>query len=293
MSRKIQKNANVNKLAMMTIVLNSLQIVASLCFMTVVIVHPGSLDAVIMRLSMSILCLIVSWGALIDIRDAYAARNIWQKNDMLEESQGHLEDLNNEMRKQRHDFMNHLQVVYSLVELGDEKETLRYIENVYGALKQVGKALKTSVPAVNAMISAKQNDAQSRGIQMEMEVYTSLDGISMPGWELCSILGNLIDNAFDALKEKKGARVGLTLSQDEHNFIFKVENNGSEIPAEIREKIFEARFSTKGNERGMGLSIVSDIVRRAGGDILFTSDEKRTCFVVTIPRAKREDEAAE
>lgn len=287
MSRKIQKNANVDKLALMTIVLNTLQIVASLCLMAVVLVHPGSLDAVIMRVGLSILCLIVSWGALIDIRDAYAARNIWRKNDMLETSQEHLEDLNNEMRKQRHDFMNHLQVVYSLVELGDEQETLRYIENVYGALKQVGKALKTSVPAVNAMISAKQNDAQTRNIQMEIEVYSSLEGISMPGWELCSVLGNLIDNAFDAMKESTGARVGVTLSQDEHNFILKVENNGPEIPSEIRERIFEARFSTKGADRGMGLSIVSDIVHRAGGDILLTSDEKRTCFVVTLPRGNR------
>ena len=287
MSRKIQKNANVDKLALMTIVLNTLQIVASLCLMAVVLVYPGSLDAVIMRVGLSILCLIVSWGALIDIRDAYAARNIWRKNDMLETSQEHLEDLNNEMRKQRHDFMNHLQVVYSLVELGDEQETLRYIENVYGALKQVGKALKTSVPAVNAMISAKQNDAQTRNIQMEIEVYSSLEGISMPGWELCSVLGNLIDNAFDAMKESTGARVGVTLSQDEHNFILKVENNGPEIPSEIRERIFEARFSTKGADRGMGLSIVSDIVHRAGGDILLTSDEKRTCFVVTLPRGNR------
>lgn len=290
MPKKMKTNVNMDKIIIMTVVVNTLQILAALALVVATVFAYESVHQIIIQVGMGLMSLVVCWGAGIDIREAILARRISHEADMLEESHRYLEELNTEMRKQRHDFMNHLQVVYSLVELGDSAETMQYIERVYGDLKRVGKVLKTTVPAINALIAAKQNDAEAAGIRMETEVHTALDGMKVEGWELCRVLGNLLDNAFDALNGVEGAEVKLSLTEDLNSFEFRVFNNGPMIPEKIRERIFEARFSTKGSERGMGLSIVNDIVTRYNGSIKLESDKVGTVFSVYFPKTRTIEE---
>lgn len=293
MTGKITKSVNMSKITVMTVIINAMQMIASLALVGATIFAYDSVNRLLIQVGMALMTGVVCWGGFIDIHEAFLARGISEQADMLEESYRHLEELNLEMRKQRHDFMNHLQVVYSLVELGDNKETCEYIERVYGDLKRVGKVLKTSVPAVNALIAAKQNDAEENGIQMQTDVRTSLDGLEVPGWELCRVLGNLIDNAFDALKDTDAPEIRLSLSEDMQNLRFAVWNNGPAIPDKIRERIFEERFSTKGTDRGMGLSIVRDIADRHGGKINLSSDESGTKFEVVFLKSSKAENTEE
>ena len=62
------------------------------------------------------------------------------------------------------------------------------------------------------------------------------------------------------------------------------------IPPELKEKIFEERFSTKGEERGMGLAIVREIVESVGGTIAVHSNERKTRFEIDIPGQGRREE---
>ena len=287
MAGKISRDVNMRKIAVMTVIINAMQMLASVTLVAATVFAYESVNRLVIQVGMAVMAAIVCWGGVIDIREAFLARRISDQADMLEESHKNLEELNLEMRKQRHDFMNHLQVVYSLVELGDNRETCEYIERVYGDLKRVGRVLKTSVPALNALIAAKQNDAEENGIQMRTDVRTSLEGLDVPGWELCRVLGNLIDNAFDALKDIPAPEVRLSLSEDVQYFRFSVWNNGPEIPDKIKERIFEERFSTKGSDRGMGLSIVRDVVTRHEGSINLVSDSDGTSFQITFRKNGR------
>ena len=61
-----------------------------------------------------------------------------KKSEELEEAYGQLESLNREMRAQRHDFMNHLQVVYSLIEMNESGEAMEYMDRVYGDIGAYG-----------------------------------------------------------------------------------------------------------------------------------------------------------
>ncbi|MBQ3080346.1 MAG: Spo0B domain-containing protein [Clostridia bacterium] len=276
---------NMKKLAIMTILLNSCQMASACVIMLLVVLNPELLNVLPMRLALGALTLIVIWGASVDIREALHAKRITERADMMEDSIDNLETLNIEMRKQRHDFMNHLQVVYSLAEMKDTEETLKYIETVYGDLRRVGRLLKTSLPAVNALLAAKESDAEEEGIVMEMVVRSSLENLSIPAWEMCRVLGNIIDNSFDALKEvKEKPCVKVTLSEDAKGFFIEIQNNGPMISENIRKRIFEEKFSTKGEERGMGLAIVKEIVTNAGGNINVESGPKRTAFSVRLPR---------
>jgi signal transduction histidine kinase len=97
----------------------------------------------------------------------------------------------------------------------------------------------------------------------------------------------LIDNAAEAMKEKDGTGVlRLILEEDDTHIRFTVENNGPEVPRDILPAIFNAGISTKGEGRGMGLSIVQKILEQYGGSIAVTAEDRHTVFTITLPRQK-------
>lgn len=201
------------------------------------------------------------------------------------ESMQNLEELNLKLRSQRHDYLNHIQVIYGLMELGEYEDAKKYMEPVFKDICKVTRALKTSQPAVNALLQAKMESAEKKGIDMYVEVSTPLKEMKLEPWELCKILANLIDNADTALAEKEGEKkITVEILQEKENYLFRVRNNGPQIPEPLQEMIFRQGFTTKKEEgHGMGLAIVADIVKEAKGTVTLHSDEKETCFEVRLP----------
>lgn len=199
---------------------------------------------------------------------------------MMEKTLNQVENLNNTLRAQRHDFMNHLQVVYSLIEMKEYDEAEKYIDKVFTDIQKVNKVLKTSNPAINALLQAKILFAEKRGIKMNIKVASKLKNLKIPSWEFCRVLGNIIDNAIFALKGNEGERfLTVDIYEDVKMYRFKIENNGPKIPHEIKEKIFETGFTTKGEEgEGMGLAIVKKLLNNYKGDIKVYSDDNITSF---------------
>ena len=284
MRRIAMDRVDIGKLAIMTIFVNAFQILAALFIAILVSVNTAFLSDFYIKLMTYLVLLIVSFGAYLDIREALAARKADEKADALELSLDHLEDFNGEMRKQRHDFMNHLQVIYSFLELNESGEALQYIEKVHTDLARIGRSLKTSIPALNALISAKENDALEMNIAFNWNVKSGLDGFPMESWEICRIAGNLIDNAFDALSETMHALILIEIAENEKAFSFSFTNNGPMIPKETLDRICDAGYSTKGENRGMGLKIVCELVGKYGGGLYVTSEPDKTTFRTEIPK---------
>lgn len=119
MRTKLRERINVQKMTRFAVVLNTLQILAMGGVFIYVLLHDVAFLSRGAELVLLGFCLlIVIWGAAIDIRDALVARKIAEQTRMIEEAYAQLEELNGTLRRQRHDFMNHLQVVFSLTELG-------------------------------------------------------------------------------------------------------------------------------------------------------------------------------
>ena len=93
-------------------------------------------------------------GSILTIFVAAPISKLDRKLEMLGDSLTDINDLNHELRAQRHDFLNHLQVVYSLIELEDYQSAHNYIETVYKDIQKVSRVLKTAHPAVNAILQA-------------------------------------------------------------------------------------------------------------------------------------------
>ena len=208
----------------------------------------------------------------------------------LQESLQNLEQLNFELRAARHDYLNHLQVVYGLLELEEYEELKNYLTPVYKGIMKTGKALKTSKPALNALLKAKMEEAEGHQVDVYVEVKSDLKQLSVEDWQLCKVLSNLIDNAMTALLEKsEEKKLEIDINEDRENYVFSVSNNGTAIPKECQENIFKRGFSTKkGEGHGMGLAIVSDIVKEHKGSVAVSSTKEKTEFTVTFRKGEGE-----
>ncbi len=285
MRRLTADSINIRKLSLMAILVNSAQIASAVFIAGILIFSPMLIGSLSMRVLLIAVLAVTAVGAILDIREAVRTRILSKHADMLVDSIDNLTTLNIAMRKQRHDFMNHLQVIYSLLELNEPKEAINYIERVHTDLNKVGKILKTAHPAINALIAAKANDAEEAGIAFNVNVSSPLEHLPLPAYEICRSLGNLIDNAFDALIGQTGGLIRLSFEETSAVYRLTVSNNGPSIDQESLDRIFTAGYSTKGADRGMGLSIVSEIAGSVGGALYVDSQTALTKFIIELPKS--------
>lgn len=225
-------------------------------------------------------------SSFITIKNLFSVSFISNEQGAMKSTLEQLEGLNKTLRAQRHDFINHLQVVYSLMEMTEFDEARNYIEKVYEDIQKINGVMKTSNPAVNALLQAKLIYCEKKNIEMKLNITTGLEMLAIPSWEFCRVLANIIDNAIYALEGKSQYKYILVeIFENMRNYGFKISNNGPQIPLEIINKIFIGGFSTKGdNGEGMGLAITKDIISRYNGDIKVSSNDTCTFFEGFIPK---------
>jgi len=101
--------------------------------------------------------------------------------------------------------------------------------------------------------------------------------------DLVTILGNLLENAVEAIGESARREIWVDLQHDSDRLVVTVEDSGPGIPPEHRERLFQPGFSTKGEDRGFGLFHVSKRVTALGGRLEVTDREGGgTVFRATI-----------
>ena len=211
------------------------------------------------------------------------------QNRSYRESMENLEKLNSKLREQRHDYLNQMQIVYGLLELEEYEEARDYMRPIFKDVMKVSWAMKTSQPAVNALLQAKLEAAERLGIDFYLEVATQLAELPMEPWELCKVIANLIDNAMTAVEHLDGEKsIRLEMRENKEEYQIAVHNNGPAIPEKNRKLIFNQGFTTKeGEGHGMGLSIVTGVLKEVKGSIQVESTDEETSFFVKIPKRKR------
>ena len=280
-------NVNVKKVSNIAIVTNTLQVGLVVGMVLYVLLVPHAvLDTVMAKYILVIAASVVVWGAVVDIREALSTRRLLSQLDDMDHTIEAMESLNNTLRAQRHDFLNHLQVVYSLMEMEEYGEANAYIEKVYGAITAVSRVMKTANPAINALLQVKLAACDKAGVQAEVNIQSAWKDLPLPGWEMCKVLSNLIDNALDALEEVEpaGRRLRITLTEDLRTYRFSVANTGPMIPLKSQKAIFGAGITTKAAGHGMGLFIVKKTLNDRGGDIDVTSSPELTEFSGWVPK---------
>lgn len=286
----MRKALDINKTIITIIILRSFEIGTILVF----IIFNGTIRGELYKnnnlANENLFLLLILFSLIVNsffmIKDAYYMIREKNQYNTLKESLGQVEKLNITLRGQRHDFMNHLQVVYGLMDMDEYTSAKEYIEKVFNDIQKVNKVLRTSKPAVNALLQAKVLFAEKRGINIKLFITSQLKELKIPEWEFCRIIGNIIDNAIYALLEVQGEKnIEVYIFEDLKAYGFKIKNNGPEIDEKTVKKIFEPGFTTKGeNGDGMGLAITKEILEQYEGSIEVVSNEKETTFTGFISK---------
>ena len=144
------------------------------------------------------------------------------------------------------------------------------------------------VPTVAALLIGKAYRAAELGIRFVLDPASELhgDGRYLPVSSLITILGNLTENAFDALRdapENAQKEVTVSIREGEHGMLISVDDSGAGIAADKLDRIFERGFSTKGEGRGTGLSLVKETVDAFHGTIRVESEPGiGSSFIITV-----------
>ena len=150
---KREPNVSVKKASIYAIVINGLQIALMLAIILATLIRPGNqVNELMVETILVVAAVVVIWGAVVDIREALSTRRLVGQLEDMDDTIEAMESLNNTLRAQRHDFLNHLQVVYSLMEMQEYDEANAYIEKIYGSITAVSRVMKTANPSINALL---------------------------------------------------------------------------------------------------------------------------------------------
>ncbi|OZB94457.1 sensor histidine kinase [Paenibacillus sp. XY044] len=200
------------------------------------------------------------------------------------------------LRAQTHEYSNKLYVISGLIQLESYQEAVDLINREVNVHQHLIQFVMREIPdpVIGGLLIGKYNHAQELKLSFEIDPESTFADIpdNMDRSLLVTIIGNLIDNAMEAVlarqtfSESKG-EVTLFLTDLGEDLIIECEDNGIGIPEDIGETIYEKGFSTKpGAHRGIGLALVVHAVSKLSGYITFNRNTAGggTVFTVAIPK---------
>ena len=185
---------------------------------------------------------------------------------------GQARSLSEALRSQAHESGNRLHTIVSLIELGHPERAVEFateeLERVQGLTDRVVSGVED--PTLSALLLGKAAESSERGISLVVapDLWWPAD-LASPT-DTVTIVGNLVDNALDAVAGVDGERrVELTTSSRDGVLELVVADTGPGIPVELRERVVERGFTTNAGDerggRGLGLALVGHTVERLGG----------------------------
>jgi sensor histidine kinase regulating citrate/malate metabolism len=188
------------------------------------------------------------------------------------------------LRSQNHEAANRLHTVVSLVEMGRTEDAIDFATGELEVAQLLTDRVVASVsdPVVSALLLGKTAQAAERGVQLKITDDTDVTGLPVEQRDAVTILGNLIDNAIDAVVESEDRVVEVTVAASISRLAVLVEDSGPGVPAGVADQVFERGWSTKTSDgpvgRGLGLALVVQAVRKYDGQMAVTDSDLGGAF---------------
>jgi GAF domain-containing protein len=192
------------------------------------------------------------------------------------------------LREQTHEHANRLHAVSGLLALDEIDEARQFLHVLEAAHTSIRETLdaRIHVPTVAGLVLAEAVVAAQRGIRLVVDERSRLTRLpsALTDTQIVTLLGNLLDNALDAVATMPTARRQVTvLIDDRHGaMVIAVSDLGEGLPDTAR-SIFHGGVSTKNGHQGIGLSLVRNTVTAAMGTIDASSGDGVTTIRVSIP----------
>ncbi len=202
------------------------------------------------------------------------------------------------LRANTHEFMNKLHVIYGLLQIGEIAQAEKFIdgvsEDVENNYQNVVRQLRNRTVA--ALVLGKLSHARELDIQLSLRRDSQLPRHSdyLSSRELVTIIGNLLENAFDAVKNEPLRQVGLFIGEDEGGLTITVDDSGCGMTEEQIAAIRARQYSSKGEGHGFGLRLIQRITAEHGGYLEIESEPgEGSAFTVSFVRKRERAEYAE
>jgi sensor histidine kinase regulating citrate/malate metabolism len=206
-------------------------------------------------------------GTVVTLRDRTELQEITGERD-------NLRAFAESLRAQAHEAANRLHTTVSLVELGRPQDAVDFATAELASAQRLTDRVVDAVdePVLAALLLGKTAIASERGVLLDIEPGTAVGVTGIPGGDLVTIVGNLVDNAIDAALQGESPReVRFAAWMDAGQLEIRVEDSGSGLTEEQVRHAFERGWTTKTSTsaagRGLGLALVREAVHRNGGTV--------------------------
>ncbi|MFV4742144.1 sensor histidine kinase DpiB [Citrobacter portucalensis] len=232
-------------------------------------------------------------GAIISFR---SKDEIATLNAQLTQIKQYVESL----RTLRHEHLNWMSTINGLLQMKEYDKVLAMVQGESQAQQQLIDSLRGAFAdrQVAGLLFGKVQRARELGLTMTIVQGSQLHQLpeGLDSTEFAAIVGNLLDNAFEAsLRTQQGNKVvELYLSDEGDDVIIEVADQGCGVPEALREKIFEQGVSTRTDEpgeHGIGLYLIASYVRRCDGVITLEDNSPcGTLFSLFLPKVKKNND---
>ncbi|MEF3304162.1 sensor histidine kinase [Paenibacillus sp. GYB003] len=192
-----------------------------------------------------------------------------------------------DIRGQRHDFLNHVNVIHSFVELRRYDDLNKYTQSLIEDTQVLNDIINIGQPEIAAIIQSKTVTAMNKKISFSHDI--KVQGYSLTGdksVDLVRIIGNLVDNAFDEVQTLPNEKRWVKCKGWVHNgqLHFEVINPLlKDVTVEAQSSYFKEGFTTKEGHSGLGLWITKRLVQKNRGEIHLHPSNEIFNIKISIP----------
>ncbi len=203
-------------------------------------------------------------GSVATLRDHTELRSVTGELEVVRR-------LTESLRSQNHESANRLHTVVSLIEMGRPEEAVEFATSELHVAQLLTDRVVGAVddPVVAALLLGKSAEAAERGIDLAVSGAVP-EGTGVPGRDLVTVVGNLVDNAFDAVADADPRRVAVSFEGDAGALVVRVGDSGPGLDDTAAARVLDRGWTTKatpGTGRGLGLALVVQAARKHGGDV--------------------------
>ena len=226
-----------------------------------------------------------SMGILLILRDRT------EITQMAEQMTG-MDHMVEALRANIHEYLNKLHVISGLLQIGEVPEAIKFIDGTAADTKSGYQAVIHQIEnrTIAALLLGKSSHARELDIQFTLrkDSYLEPHNRFLSTKELVTIIGNLIENAFEAIAGKEGIRqVELFIGSEQKGLTLSVDDTGRGMTPEQVETIYQRQYTTKGEGHGIGLRLIQEIVRKHDGYLDIESEPgEGSSFTISISRER-------
>ncbi|WP_408899282.1 ATP-binding protein [Nocardioides sp. R1-1] len=219
-------------------------------------------------------------GSVVTLRDHTELRSVTGELEVVRR-------LTESLRSQNHESANRLHTVVSLIEMGRAEEAVDFATSELHVAQLLTDRVVGAVddPVVAALLLGKSAEAAERGVELVV-TGTVPEGSGVPPRDLVTVVGNLVDNALDAVADADPRRIEVAFAGEGSALVVRVGDSGPGLSPGDAERVLDRGWTTKaspGTGRGLGLALVVQTARRHGGGVeVGTSPLGGAEFTVTL-----------